>query len=85
MVCRVSTGNFFYLKCRNFPSYNLQAKALTEAKQELPHLKLVNAQCLQQVLKRLDKAWTDFFKREFDKIKKQQEVEPVILSALNQD
>ncbi len=45
-----------------FPSYNLQAKALTKAKQELPHLKLVNAQCLQQVLKRLDKAWSDFFK-----------------------
>ncbi len=45
-----------------FPSYNLQAKALTKAKKELPHLKLVNAQCLQQVLKRLDKAWADFFK-----------------------
>ena len=45
-----------------FPSYNLQAKALTNAKKELPHLKLVNAQCLQQVLKRLDKAWTDFLK-----------------------
>ena len=44
-----------------FPSYNLQAKALTEAKKNLSHLKLVNAQCLQQVLKRLDKAWTDFF------------------------
>ncbi len=45
-----------------FPSYNNQAKALTKAKKELPHLKLVNAQCLQQVLKRLDKAWADFFK-----------------------
>ncbi len=45
-----------------FPGYNLQAKALTEAKKKLPHLKLVNAQCLQQILKRLDKAWTDFFK-----------------------
>ncbi len=45
-----------------FPGYNIQAKALTEAKKKLPHLKLVNAQCLQQVLKRLDKAWTDFFK-----------------------
>lgn len=44
-----------------FPSYNNQAKALTEAKKKLPHLKLVNAQCLQQVLKRLDKAWVDFF------------------------
>ena len=45
-----------------FPSYKNQAKALTEAKKKFPHLKLVNAQCLQQVLKRLDKAWTDFFK-----------------------
>ncbi len=33
-----------------FPGYNKQAKALTEAKKKLPHLKLVNAQCLQQVL-----------------------------------
>lgn len=39
-----------------FPNYNIQAKALTEAKKKLPHLKLVNAQCLQQVLKRLDRA-----------------------------
>ncbi|MGL6342282.1 MAG: RNA-guided endonuclease InsQ/TnpB family protein, partial [Waterburya sp.] len=45
-----------------FPNYNIQAKALTEAKKKLPHLKLVNAQCLQQVLRRLDKAWTDFFR-----------------------
>ena len=45
-----------------FPSYCNQAKALTRAKKQFPHLKLVNAQCLQQVLKRLDKAWSDFFK-----------------------
>ena len=45
-----------------FPNYNNQAKALTEAKKKFPHLKLVNAQVLQQVLKRLDKAWVDFFK-----------------------
>ena len=45
-----------------FPNYNIQAKALTEAKKKLPHLKLINAQCLQQVLKRLDRAWTDFFR-----------------------
>ncbi len=44
-----------------FPSYNRQAKFLTEAKKKLPHLKQVNAQCLQQVLKRLEKAWSDFF------------------------
>lgn len=45
-----------------FPSYNNQAKSLTEAKKKLSYLKSVNAQCLQQVLKRLDKAWSDFFK-----------------------
>jgi putative transposase len=45
-----------------FPGYNIQAKALTEAKKKISHLKLVNAQCLQQVLKRLDRAWGDFFK-----------------------
>ena len=45
-----------------FPNYNIQAKSLTEAKKKLPNLKQVNAQCLQQVLKRLDKAWSDFFK-----------------------
>jgi putative transposase len=47
---------------QSFPNYYIQAKALTFAKKKLPHLKLVNAQCLQQVLKRLDKAWTDFFR-----------------------
>lgn len=45
-----------------FPNYNQQSAALTVAKTKLPHLKLVNAQCLQQVLKRLEKAWSDFFK-----------------------
>ncbi|MDJ0532876.1 MAG: transposase [Xenococcaceae cyanobacterium MO_207.B15] len=45
-----------------FPSYKNQAFALTEAKKKFPHLKLVNAQTLQQVLRRLDKAWSDFFK-----------------------
>ena len=44
-----------------FPNYNRQAKALTVAKTKLAHLKLVNAQCMQQVLSRLDRAWSDFF------------------------
>ncbi len=55
-----------------FPTYKIQAKNLTEAKKKLPHLKLVNAQCLQQVLKRLDQAWTNFFQvknRGFPKFK----------------
>lgn len=45
-----------------FPGYHQQSAALTIAKTKLPHLKLVNAQCLQQVLKRLEKAWSNFFK-----------------------
>ena len=55
-----------------FPSYYNQSKALTLAKTEFPHLKLVNAQCLQQTLKRLDRAWVNFFeqpKRGFPKFK----------------
>jgi putative transposase len=47
---------------KSFPNYNIQAKTLTEAKKKFPHLKFVNAQCLQQVLRRLDRAWTDFFR-----------------------
>ncbi|WP_204101809.1 MULTISPECIES: helix-turn-helix domain-containing protein, partial [Spirulina sp. CCY15215] len=42
-----------------FPNYNNQAKQLTEAKKTNPWLKSVNAQVLQQMLKRLDKAFTD--------------------------
>ena len=55
-----------------FPGYNIQAKSLTIAKKKIAYLKLVNAQCLQQVLKRLEKAWTDFFskpKRGFPRFK----------------
>ncbi len=40
-----------------FPSYHVQAKRLTAAKAEYPALKTVNAQVLQQVLRKLDGAW----------------------------
>ena len=63
LVDRCSINNEYIIPAGSpFPSYNIQAKALTEAKKKLPHLKLVNAQCLQQVLKRLDRAWTDFLR-----------------------
>lgn len=45
-----------------YPNYFYQAKALTQAKQSSDWLKSVNAQVLQQVLKRLDKAHTDMKK-----------------------
>ena len=44
-----------------FPNYNIQAVNLTQAKKENPVLKKVQSQVLQSTLKRLDKAWTDFF------------------------
>lgn len=62
-IARCSINSEYIIPAdKPFPNYNIQAKALTEAKKKLPHLKLVNAQCLQQVLRRLDKAWTDFFR-----------------------
>ncbi|VEP11294.1 transposase [Hyella patelloides LEGE 07179] len=46
-----------------FPNYNIQAVNLTIAKKENPELKKVQSQVLQSTLKRLDKAWTDFFNK----------------------
>ncbi|MGB3493178.1 MAG: transposase [Elainellaceae cyanobacterium] len=40
-----------------FPSYHVQAKSLTQAKSDFPRLKTVNAQALQQVIRKLDGAW----------------------------
>ena len=42
-----------------YPNYNYQAKKLTKAKKNNPELKSVNAQVLQQVLKRLEQAVND--------------------------
>ena len=46
-----------------FPNYNIQAVNLTSAKKETSELKKVQSQVLQSTLKRLDKAWTDFFNK----------------------
>jgi putative transposase len=42
-----------------FPGYHQQAKNLTQAKKSNEQLKSVNAQVLQQVLRTLDRAFTD--------------------------
>ena len=42
-----------------YPNYYHQAKSLTEAKKLIPRLKTVNAQVLQQVLKTLDRAFSE--------------------------
>nr|WP_269544584.1 transposase [Dactylococcopsis salina] len=48
-----------------YPSYSRQAKALTEAKKDSERLKSVNAQVLQQVLRTLDRAFSDMKARGF--------------------
>ena len=71
-----------------YPGYNNQAKALTLAKKEFSHLKLVNAQCLQQVLKRVDKAWNDFFKipdRGFPRFKTQNRLRTLVFPQLRKN
>jgi putative transposase len=42
-----------------YPSYHTQAKRLTEAKKQYPHLKDAHSQVLQQVLRTLDRAFED--------------------------
>jgi putative transposase len=42
-----------------YPDYYEQASALTRAKEQFPELKTVNAQALQQVLKKLETAFVD--------------------------
>ena len=48
-----------------FPNYYVQAKALSKARKEIPELKNTYSQVLQQVLRTLDSAWQDMFKRSF--------------------
>jgi putative transposase len=42
-----------------YPNYHTQAKRLTEAKKQYPHLKDIHSQVLQQVLRTLDRAFED--------------------------
>ncbi len=48
-----------------FPNYHHQAKQLTLAKKQVPLLKTVHSQVLQQTLRRLDRAWEDMKARGF--------------------
>ncbi|ACK70648.1 putative transposase IS605 family [Gloeothece citriformis PCC 7424] len=43
----------------SYPSYKLQSASLTEARKFCPDLKGINAQVLQQVLRQLDRAFTE--------------------------
>lgn len=47
------------------PTYSIQCKSLTAAKEQYPELKSVHSQVLQQTLKRLENAFTSLWERNF--------------------
>jgi putative transposase len=57
-ACSIS-GEYIIPTDAPYPNYYEQANALTKAKLEFPELKRVNAQVLQQVLRKLETAFVD--------------------------
>jgi putative transposase len=57
-ACSIS-GEYIIPAETKYPNYYEQASALTKAKSEFPELKTVNAQVLQQVLRKLETAFLD--------------------------
>jgi putative transposase len=53
------TSEYIVPADEEYPNYNAQAKSLTRAKEQFPELKTVNAQVLQQVLRKLETAFID--------------------------
>jgi putative transposase len=53
------TSEYIIPASEPYPNYNSQAKLLTLAKEQYPELKTVNAQVLQQVLRKLETAFID--------------------------
>jgi putative transposase len=53
------TSEYIIPSDETYPNYIKQAKALTIAKEQYPELKTVNAQVLQQVLRKLETAFLD--------------------------
>jgi putative transposase len=57
-ACSIS-GEYIIPADAPYPNYATQCKSLTKAKAEFPELSTVNAQALQQVLKKLETAFVD--------------------------
>jgi putative transposase len=57
-ACSIS-GEYIMPADAAYPNYATQCKSLTKAKAEFPELATVNAQALQQVLKKLEAAFVD--------------------------
>ena len=58
LACSIS-GEYIIPADAPYPNYAQQCKSLTKAKTEFPDLATVNAQALQQLLKRLEAAFVD--------------------------
>ncbi|HEY9796326.1 MAG TPA: transposase [Leptolyngbyaceae cyanobacterium] len=58
LACSIS-GEYIIPADAPYPNYANQCKSLTKAKAEFPELATVNAQALQQVLKKLETAFVD--------------------------
>lgn len=61
--CALEHRIYLYKHCNVNVNYYDQAKELKEIKKVLPEYKTVQSQVLQDVLKRLDKAYKSFFRR----------------------
>ena len=57
-ACSIS-GEYIIPVAAPYPNYAQQCRTLTKAKTEFPELATVNAQALQQILKRLEAAFVD--------------------------
>lgn len=70
-----------------YPGFNEQCKALTQAKKSSERLKSVNAQVLQQVLRKLDKAFKDMKDRQFGfpRFKKRGRLRSFVFPALGKN
>nr|WP_261891995.1 transposase [Acaryochloris marina] len=70
-----------------YPGFNEQCKSLTQAKKTNPRLKSVNAQVLQQVLRKLDKAFKDMKDRNFGfpRFKKRGRMRSFVFPQLGKD
>ncbi|NJK38486.1 MAG: transposase [Oscillatoriales cyanobacterium RM1_1_9] len=70
-----------------FPNYHVQAKRLTLAKSEFPRLRTVNAQVLQQVLRKLEISWESWrLKRSgFPRFKKPSRMQSLIFPQMLKD
>jgi putative transposase len=81
------TAEYIIPVAQPYPSYGRQCKALTQAKKIYPELKSVNAQVLQQVLRRLETAFVDMQRKGmgFPRFKNEQRMRSFLFPQMLKD